>query len=269
MNDAPRFDLDRSLALDMADDGTWRSATSDLYANRVGPYGGWIAALLAKAILARAPHGDLLQINVTFLGPCKDGPLTGRTRRLRGGRTVEFWEAEFADSEHPVAHATATFGVRRPSIAFGEARFPHGVPMPEDVPQRHRPEGGPGFFNRIDARQFGFAPFAVNETASSNAWVRDADLRPLDMVALIAHADSPIPRTFLKTDKPGPSATLSMNTYLHATPDEIAAAGSDYVFIETACRSGRAGFNDQVSTIWRRDGRLLATSEQLAWFKGA
>jgi acyl-CoA thioesterase len=260
------YALDESTPVAMAEDGTWHSATSPLYANRVGPYGGWIAALLAKALHATKPHGDLLQINVSFLGPCKDGPLTGRTRLLRAGRSVEFREAEFADSEHPVAHAVATFGVRRPSIAFGELTMPADIPQPEDLPKREIP-GGPGFFNRIEARQFGFTPFAHNETTRSQAWVRDSDLRPLDAIALIAHADSPIPRSFLKLERPGVSATLSMNVFLHAKAADITAVGSGFIFTQSEARAGHDGIHDQVTSLWRRDGLLLATSEQLVWFK--
>mgnify|MGYP003779453573 FL=1 len=72
MTQSPSYTLDRSLALEHFDGGRWLGATSAAYANRVGPYGGWIAALLMKAILDQKPQGEPLSLTVTFLGGCQE-----------------------------------------------------------------------------------------------------------------------------------------------------------------------------------------------------
>ena len=262
------YELDLSLHLTHGEDGTWQGATSPGYGNRVGPYGGWIAALLLKAILDRAPQGDPLALTVTFLGGCADGALNGVTRLLRRSRTNEHWTAEFSDSTGAaVAHAVATFGVRRATVPIGRIAPPAAAPAAEDVPERPQfGDRGPAFFNRYDVRQFVGLPFKKNPTAESRAWVKDADGRPLDWISLAAHADAPVPRAFLVSGAPSGIATMSMSTYFHATPEAFAEAGGGFILVDADCRAGHDGFHDQTAVLWTASGRLLATTEQLVWY---
>ena len=262
------YELDRSLVLAHDGKGGWQGETSPAYGNRVGPYGGWIAALLLKAILDEKPQGEPLSLTVTFLGGCADGALTGSTRLLRRSRTNEHWTAEFSDSAGAaVAHAVASFGLRRPTVTIGNIAPPAPAPEPDSIPPRPSfGSNGPGFFNRYDARQFVGLPFKSGTSSESRAWVKDADNRPLDWVSLAAQADAPIPRIFLVTARPSPIATLSMSVYFHATPEAFAEVGGDYILIDAICNSGHDGFHDQSVRLWSRSGKLLATSEQVVWY---
>jgi acyl-CoA thioesterase len=63
------------------------------------------------------------------------------------------------------------------------------------------------------------------------------------------------------------TTTLSLTVYLHATAEEIAEVGDDFILVECEGRVGGNGASDERSSYWRRDGKLLATSEQLAWYR--
>jgi hypothetical protein len=65
------------------------------------------------------------------------------------------------------------------------------------------------------------------------------------------------------------TTTLSLTAYLHATAEELAAIGQDFILVECEGRVGGGGASDERSSYWSRDGRLLATSEQLAWYREA
>ena len=268
MTQSPAYTLDRSIKLEHLDNGRRRGATSIDYANRVGPYGGWIAALLMKAILDQKPLGEPLSLTVTFLGGCQDGPLDGTTRLLRRSRSNEHWTAEFSDQTGTmVAHAVATFGVRRPTVEIGIPAPPEPAMSPDQAPPRPNfGDSGPGFFRSYDYRQFVGKPFRVNETAKSRGWLKDADSRPLDYISLAAAADAPMPRVFLRSTTPTPIATMTMSVYFHATPEALAEAGGDYILIDCDMRIGRAGFHDQIATLWTASGKLLATTEQIVWY---
>ena len=67
----------------------------------------------------------------------------------------------------------------------------------------------------------------------------------------------------------GLDTALNNAAYLHATAEEIAALGDDFILIECEGRVGGGGASDERSSYWSRDGRLLATSEQLAWYRQA
>jgi acyl-CoA thioesterase len=272
MNDHARalrlYELDESMPMTDDGEGRWRSVAGRAYGNRVGPYGGWIAALLMRAILEQRPQGEPLSITITYLGGCKDGPLTGTTRLLRRSRTNEHWTAEFSDSEAPVAHTVASFGLRRPTIPLGDMPPPAPAPEPETAPPQPSFPGSPGFLERFERRVFEGNPFEGERAGHtrSRAWVRDMDRRPLDYVSLTSHADSPMPRIFLKSGTPGATATMSMTVYFHATQDAFAEVGGDFVLVEAECRHGHDGFHDQTARIWARSGKLLATTEQVVWY---
>jgi hypothetical protein len=221
-----------------------------------------------KAILDQSPQGDPLSLTVTFAGGCADGALKGTTRLLRRSRTNEHWVAEFCDATGAiVAHGVATFGLRRPTVRIGTLAPPAPAPAPDTIPPRPDfGDRGPAFFKMYDARQFVGIPFKKNPAPVSRTWIRDIDNRPLDWIALAAHADSPVPRIFLTSDTPSAIATMSMSVYFHASAEVLAEAGSDYILVDADCRSGHDGFHDQTALLWTRSGRLLATSEQLVWY---
>lgn len=63
------------------------------------------------------------------------------------------------------------------------------------------------------------------------------------------------------------TTTLSLTVYLHASTEELAELGDDFILIECEGRVGGGGASDERSSYWSRAGRLLATSEQLAWYR--
>ena len=79
--------------------------------------------------------------------------------------------------------------------------------------------------------------------------------------------DNSAPRAFYALGPTVMTTTLSLTVYLHATAEEVAAVGDDYILVECEGRVGGRGASDERSSYWRRDGKLLATSEQLAWYR--
>ena len=79
--------------------------------------------------------------------------------------------------------------------------------------------------------------------------------------------DNSAPRVMYALGPTVMTTTLSLTVYLHATADEVAAVGDDFILVECEGRVGGGGASDERSSYWRRDGKLLATSEQLAWYR--
>jgi hypothetical protein len=61
--------------------------------------------------------------------------------------------------------------------------------------------------------------------------------------------------------------TLTLVADLHATAEALAEVGDDYKLVEYEGRVGVGSASDERSSYWLRDGKLLATSEQLAWYR--
>ena len=98
-------------------------------------------------------------------------------------------------------------------------------------------------------------------------WVRGVAGQPIDHLHLAYFADQYAPRSFFFGGGPGPSATISMSVYFHATDDEIAAVGDDYILNEATGTRGEHSTSGQQANLWSRDGTLLVTTEQLCWYR--
>ena len=55
--------------------------------------------------------------------------------------------------------------------------------------------------------------------------------------------------------------------YFHGTAEEIDAVGDDYLLNEATGTRGERSTSGQQARLWSRDGALLATTEQLCWYR--
>jgi acyl-CoA thioesterase len=104
-------------------------------------------------------------------------------------------------------------------------------------------------------------------STASSAWVLDLTGRPPDHVQLAYLADSYAPRIFFHSDGPRASATMTLSIYFHGSPEEIAAVGDGYVLNEAVGTRASSSISGQHARLWNASGALLATTEQLCWFR--
>jgi acyl-CoA thioesterase len=232
------------------------------------PYGGWSAAVLARAILDTCdPELELVSLTTDYLSVPSGGRLQIDVDCDRSGRRTEFWRAVLtgrADTS-PANRAIAILARRRDTLEWTEGSCPD-VPPPEDCHTIDLPMA----WNRvIEIRPTVDLPMSISRDANFSAWVRFTPGRALDSVALVALADTPMPRLFQVIGRQEPVATVSMTVYLHATSADYAAVGDDYLLVDTRGARGGRGFYDQHATIWSRDGRLLVTTQQIVWYRTA
>ena len=58
-----------------------------------------------------------------------------------------------------------------------------------------------------------------------------------------------------------------MSVYFHATAPELAEVGDDVVLSEAFGTRGAESTSEEHVRLWSRQGALLATSIQLAWYR--
>jgi acyl-CoA thioesterase len=103
--------------------------------------------------------------------------------------------------------------------------------------------------------------------ARSIFWVRHQHGVALDYCLLAMLADHTPPRPMMKTGKMLMGSTVSMNVYFHASEDELAAVGADYMLNDTVARRCEGGYYDHELHLWSRSGALLMTSEQISTYR--
>ena len=89
----------------------------------------------------------------------------------------------------------------------------------------------------------------------------------MDAKLLITLSDAIAPRTFFVTETPTFGSTISFSVNLFASDEDYAEAGGDFVMIEGDGSVIRAGTYDQRGKLWSRSGKLLAISNQMAFYK--
>ncbi len=108
--------------------------------------------------------------------------------------------------------------------------------------------------------------FASGDSSSCH-WVRDRSRRPLDHLQLAYLADQYAPRPYYWGPGLRQTATITMSIYFYATDDEMEDVGDDYLLIEATGTRGEQAISGQQAGLWSRPGALLATTEQLCWYR--
>jgi hypothetical protein len=109
-------------------------------------------------------------------------------------------------------------------------------------------------------------PFNKPDTGTLS-WERDSSGRAIDELTLALLSDLGAPRIFLVSDGPRPSATLTLSVNFLAGPAELAACGDDFILSEMIATRIEQSVVGSRKTMWSRAGGVLATSEQLCWFR--
>lgn len=264
--------LDVATALEATGPGRLQGQTRADYGNMTGFFGGYVTACLLRAVLEQPRLQDVpIAMTVNFCAPLAEGRFDASVREVRTGRSTQHWLAEISQSNGTAATASIVCGAHRAVWSRQTARIPSAPPY-ESVPV-HAPFARSGWFQQYEMRFIEGAPdFSspngdAERSARSTLWLRDAGERPLDHLSLSAMADAFVIRAFVARGKLVPASTVTMTTYFHGTREEIAAQGTRPLLCTADANIFKDGFADQTAHLWGRDGRLLATSNQIVWYK--
>jgi hypothetical protein len=89
----------------------------------------------------------------------------------------------------------------------------------------------------------------------------------LDFASLAALSDSFFPRIYIRRRRRAMIGTVSLTTYFHAYTALLAQVGNRPVLGVAKALNYRHGYFDQTGEIWSPEGKLLASTHQLVYFK--
>jgi len=260
-------EFDESITLAPAAAHEWTGRADPRREATTGMFGGWTSALLLRAVLNDAAEaGSPVALTVHFVNAVIPGSaLSVRTRPLGGGRALSTWQAELIPegAQGPAAVATVVLAKRRESFGFTDAVMPE-APPPDTLPKFHPP--GP-FGERSLVRPAHGFPIFARADARSVFWVREVSGRAIDAIQLAYLVDNFPPRSWSRRTEPGPYSTITLSAYFHATDAELAALGDDDVLLDVSSSRAESSTVAAHARIWSRGGVLLATTEQLGWFR--
>ncbi|MEJ6656464.1 MAG: thioesterase family protein [Pseudomonas sp.] len=262
--------FDQAIALTPASPNLYQGATSEAFANMVGPFGGVTAATLLNAVLQHPDRlGDPVSLTVNFAGPVGAGEFEVEATPLRTNRSTQHWLLLQKQNGEVVTSATAFFALRRETHSEQQSAAPQ-APAPETIPRLDISIRN--WFKQYDFRFVHGIPLMPRPAEQPNdteslLWVRDYPERPLDYTSLSALGDVFAPRIFLLRESFTPSGTVSMTHYFHATSEELAKVGTGFLLGRAQASRLHNNYADQVAHLWSEDGVLLLTSTQSVYFK--
>ncbi|MFD1189586.1 thioesterase family protein [Phenylobacterium conjunctum] len=261
----PAYDI----TLEPQEPGRWITHAAESWRNPGGGlWGGYALGLCVRTLAAEAGAvGEPLSMTLTYAARLPSGDLEVRTRCLRQGGSIGVWEVEMrgVGEESVGVHGMVTMARRPQTPPFAFAKLPE-APEPESLPAPVHPGGMIHFGARAFERRTheGFPP-KPGPDSRSLAWVRPRQGH-WDKALLAMVTDNSPPRSMYALERVM-TTTLSLTVYLHATTEELAALKDDFILVEYEGRVGGGGASDERSSYWSRGGKLLATSEQLSWYR--
>jgi acyl-CoA thioesterase len=229
-----------------------------------GPNGGFIAAMLVKAMSAAVDDASRAARSLTihYTAAPKEGPVRIATTIERAGRGLTTVSARMEQDGRLIALAIGAFSAARLSaVEYNEVPAPD-VPPPEEVPVvEPRPEMPP-FSRQWELRYaIGIPPFSgADGPTVTGGWIRPLDDHPIDAALVAQITDAWLPAVFIRLTQPNAVPTIDLTIHFRAD----LPLPADHVLVSFESRLSKGGFVEEDGAIWSRDGQLIAQSRQLA-----
>ncbi|MGH6704929.1 MAG: acyl-CoA thioesterase [Bradyrhizobium sp.] len=256
----------------IAGDSSWQGRAGEDYWAFVGQFGGATAASILRALIQHPERsGDPLSLTVNFCAPVAQGEFDLDIRLVKANRSSQHWSVEMTqDKAGIVTLATAVFAERRPSWSHQPANFPQATAFEETLPYSKiaLPWVKQYDFRFVEGEpKMGGSPQAAPSSAFSKLWIGDRLPRKIDALSLMSMSDAFFGRVFHARGELMPFGTVSLTTYFHADTEDLAAENITRVLAVADAHIFHKSYGDQIGVLWSPQGRLLATTHQIAYFK--
>jgi acyl-CoA thioesterase len=256
-----------------AGDSSWQGHAGEDYWAFVGQFGGATAATILRALIEHPRRsGDPLALTVNYCAPVAQGEFDLDIRLVKANRSSQHWSVEMTQGGADVVTlATAVFAERRPSWSHQPATAPRATPFEQTLP--FTPRIAASWVKRYDFRfvegepKLSSSPAATPGSAFSKLWIGDRMPRQIDALSLMSMSDAFFARVFHARGELVPFGTVSLTTYFHTDLESLAAENITRVLAVADARIFNRSYGDQHGELWSPQGRLLATTTQIGYFK--
>ena len=268
MNLSTKTQFERDTEVTLIEEGLYEANLSRDWWIVRGPNGGYIAAILQRALSAhvnddgRRPRS----LTVHYVSPPVEGEAQIAVKMERRGRTLTSLSIRMTQGPHVRALGLAALASPRKIDGFDHMTMPE-VPPPGSLSHM---DLSPPVHQRYEHRFItDFEPAPGRPGARVAAWLRLAEPQRLDPFLLAAYADALPPSTFgisPATDEfqVGPVPTVDLTVHFRADPAKLDIAPDAFCLAVCRSRLARDGFVEEDGEIWSPCGILLAHSRQLA-----
>ena len=247
-------------------------ATSDAYWNFTGPFGGATAAALLQAAMQHPKRQSLpIAMTINYCAPVAKGAFDIHVSEKRTNRSTQHFAVEMTQEADTIITSTSVFASRPEGFFHTSGKMPDVLPPEKiDPPKAKAPLA---WIDRFDMRfASGFPVMRGKDdaplgSARTEVWMRDEPRRKMDFISLMNMSDAFFARPFHVLGRLITVGTISMTTYFHCDEADLAEVGDDYLLGVADASIFAKGYADQTAWLWSRGGKLLATSQQMLYFR--
>lgn len=266
----PGFDAD--TAVEPLGGGRFAAEMSERWWVGKGPNGGYVAAVVLRAIEAAAANGRAPRsLTVHYQRAPLAGPVELAVEIEREGGRVTFASARMEQGGRVQATALAVLSEDWSEGGYSERRMPAGAGEPGElhtVDPEAMPPDLPKMFQNYSVRPALGEPAFSGGDPYSGAWIRTREPRPLDAPLAAAFLDAWFPAPFVRLDRPRPAPTIDYTVHFRSPLPPPGASPEDAYLAVFSSGLARHGFFEEDGELWSADGALLAQSRQLALLVG-
>jgi acyl-CoA thioesterase len=259
-------EFDRATAIEPLGRGAYAGTVDAGWFAGRGPNGGYLAAIVLRAMVAEVddPAREPRSLTCHYLRPPAAGAIRVEVTVERAGRATSTLTARLVQDGRQCIVAIAAFGVDVPAPA-AYASAPPAVAAPEEIPPVDNRRSGLSIVSRFEARPaVGDEMFAGAGEALTGGWLRFAEPRPTDAIALAMFADAWWPAPWVRLREPVAAPTIDLTVHFRAPRAAAALPAGEPVLAVFRSTTAADGFFEEDGELWSRDGVLLAQSRQLA-----
>lgn len=259
-----RFDSDTEV--EFAGHGVYRTRIDRGWWVVAGPNGGYVAAILLRALThaVGAPSRQARSVTIHYTAPPVEGLARVETQVERTGRSLTTVSGRLLQEDRLLAVTTAAFSKPRAGLAFSDAVMPDVLPPEQCPPMERHIE----IHDRYEQRwALGSPPFSGSEHALCGGWIRMPEPRVNDALSLAAFSDAFPPALFSRVrhgEVEGGVPTVELTIHFRTGLPQVDAYPDDWVLAAFRSRLAGEGFIEETGEIWSQAGVLLAESRQLA-----
>ena len=245
------------------EDGVYEAALTGDWNIGDNPNGGYMVTLAVRAMLDLVPHPDPLSVTTHFLRPGVAGAAAEiRAQLVRTGRSLSTARATLVQDGKARIEVLASFGDLAASVGVEQAisiPAPEVPPPGECIPRSGELQGiDLPLVDRLDILIHpDHAKLGSGERAEMAGWIRFADGRAPDPLALLLFVDAFPPSPATRLGMVGWVPTLELTTHVRRAP----SPGWIRAALETTdLHKGRMV---ESGALWDSSGALVAQCRQL------
>ncbi|WP_354701266.1 hypothetical protein DSM112329_01576 [Paraconexibacter sp. AEG42_29] len=260
-------DFVRDTAVTPEGDGVYSATCSPAWGIPAGgPNGGYLAALVLRAMLAEVadPARHARSLTLHYLRAPKNSGVRIHVSVERSGRTLSTVSARLEQDGVPCVIAIGAFGGTFPS----PAEFASPPPDVRPVSELRQTEDDPSY--PPIARRFEFwgaigkRPFSGADKADTGGWLLLREPAPVDAPLLALMVDAWLPAVFPVLTMPAFAPTIDLTIHFRSPDAAAVQAPGDPLLARYSSTTSRDGYFEEDAFVWAADGTLLAQSRQLA-----